>query len=274
MFNYKIFMAALALSFIGMQASQANEISADFMNSNFESEMTMTRIDSIDYWQQPRTKYTPKNLRSEANLRVNGYDAVGKSHNSYPIHLTDYDTYIVETYQDGKYIYAKDNTGKVFVTGIDDSARIDNAIKKINKQGKKITKNTNAIEQTNIRVDNAERNIARNTQSISRLNDNVGAISSRLDTTNKRIDALNERVDSGLATVSALTALHPNPRDNSRTQIAVGTGVYRDNVAGAIGVFHWINDRIMLSGGIAYGGDSEWAGNVGLSIGLGKKNNK
>lgn len=121
----------------------------------------------------------------------------------------------------------------------------------------KVDSNTNKINEVN-------RQVNTNTSSI----DNI---QKRLDNTNTRINKLDDKIESGLATVTALTALHPNPRAQGRTQVAVGTGMYRDNVAGAIGIFHFINDNTMLSAGASYGGHHEFAGNVGITFSFGGK---
>ena len=107
------------------------------------------------------------------------------------------------------------------------------------------------------------------------MNTRMNAYDTRLNRLDNRVNRLQDRMESGFATVSALAALHPNPRATGKTQIAIGGGLYRDNVAGAIGIFHNFNDNVMLSVGAAYGGSESWAGNVGLTFSFGKnKKNK
>jgi hypothetical protein len=47
-------------------------------------------------------------------------------------------------------------------------------------------------------------------------------------------------------------------------------GMYADNVAGAIGIFHHFNDRVMMNVAASYGGDSQWAGSCGVTFGIGR----
>lgn len=115
---------------------------------------------------------------------------------------------------------------------------------------------------------NLSNRINHNVQSITNMNGQLNNLKSDINRLDGRINRLDDKLEGGLATVTALTQLHPNPRFKGRTQIAIGSGMYADNVAGAVGIFHWINDRIMLNASAAYGGQSQWAGGVGISIGL------
>lgn len=87
---------------------------------------------------------------------------------------------------------------------------------------------------------------------------------------NTRMDNLEEEVYSGLATVTALTSLHPNPRSLEPVELSLGTGVYRDQCAGAAGIFIHPNDNIMIQGGAAFGNNNDWAGFVGVTFSVGK----
>lgn len=115
---------------------------------------------------------------------------------------------------------------------------------------------------------NLSNRINHNAQSITNMNGQLNNLKSDINRLDSRINRLDDKLEGGLATVTALTQLHPNPRFKGRTQIAIGSGMYADNVAGAVGIFHWINNRIMLNASAAYGGQSQWAGGVGISIGL------
>lgn len=131
-----------------------------------------------------------------------------------------------------------------------------------------INDNSREIKRNTVRIENAQANIQSNSNRINQNTQSINVLNNRVNDTNRRIDNLDNKLESGLATVTALTQLHPNPRSNSKTQIAVGTGIYKDNIAGAIGIFHWINNRIMLNASASYGGNTSWAGGVGLSIGF------
>lgn len=225
-----LFLSGLLLLALPAQAG----VMANYLDSSFEEQFKVTDLQSIEMWEQPRTQYTPKNLVSEQQMRFSGKNGTNR-YESYTFHVTDYDTKITGTARgtDGSY-YIQDNTGKYFKTG---------------EQGLTADQRK-AVE------------------SIPSLKNQVTNMSSQIDKTNKRIDRLDNRMEQGFATVTALTALHPNPRHKGKTQISIGTGMYADNFAGAIGVFHYLNDRIMLNAGAAYGGDSSWAGNFGITIGL------
>lgn len=206
----------------------ANAISADFMEGQFEEVMSIPQVNSIEAWEQPRTKYTPQNLRSEYQIRYSGSDTNGRNAYSYTTHFTDYDTKITGSeLKDGKY-YIRDNVGNYYLSG----EHVD----------------------------------------VSPINNQVNALKNQVDSNSFRINKLEDRLESGLATVTALTSLHPNPRSKEKLEVAVGAGMYADNVAGAIGVFYHPNDRVMLSAGASYGGGNQFAGNFGITFGIGRKN--
>lgn len=102
------------------------------------------------------------------------------------------------------------------------------------------------------------------------INNQMSSLQNQIDTNSQRINKLDNKLESGLATVSALTALHPNPRFTGKTEVSVGMGMYADNVAGAVGIFHHFNDRVMMNVAASYGGDSQWAGSCGVTFGIGR----
>ena len=102
-------------------------------------------------------------------------------------------------------------------------------------------------------------------------------INNRLDKFTQDMNSLSDRVDSiernmysGLATVTALTSLHPNPRSLAPVELSLGTGIFRDQCAGAAGLFVHPSDNIMVQGGAAFGNNGDWAGYAGITIGIGK----
>ena len=214
---------------------------ADYLNSNWEEQFKVTDLQSIEMWEQPRTQYTPKNLVSEQQVRYSGKNGTN-SYESYTFHVTDYDTKITGTARgsDGSY-YIQDNLGKYYKTG---------------EQG------LTAEERTEINK------IPELSNKVTGTQNQVNNMQGQVNSLGRKINNVERRMEQGLATVTALTALHPNPRHKGKTQIAVGTGMYSDNVAGAVGIFHYLNERVMLNAGAAYGGDTSWAGNVGITIGL------
>lgn len=231
-----------------LSALPSHSITAEFMDSSFEPIIDIGNVTSIEAWEQPRTKYTPANLRSEYQIRYSGTDKNGRGGYSYTTHFTDYDTKLKGSYltQDGKYYYVRDTEGNAFYTGEHvDLTPVNNSIDTLNNQ----------VNNINNQVSNIQNQVDRNTQSINKL---------------------QNRMESGFATVTALTGLHPNPRSKEKLEISTSMGVYRDNVAGAIGIFYHPNDRVQLSIGAAYGGHESWAGNVGITFSIGghKRNDR
>lgn len=216
-------------------------ITAEFMEGQFEPVLDIGNVTKIEAWEQPRTQYTPKNLKSEYQIRYSGTDKNGKGAYSYTTHFTDYDTKIQGSYlKDNKY-YIQDNTGQSFQTG----EHVD--LQPINQA------------------------ITTQQQQLSTINNNMQNIKQGMFDLRDGLHRLNRRMEHGLATVSALTALHPNPRSNEKLEFSMGFGMWQDNPAGAIGIFYHPCDRVQLSVGAAYGGNDSWAGNVGLTFSIGGK---
>lgn len=215
--------------------SAAHAITANFMEGQFEPVLDIGNVTSIEAWEQPRTQYTPKNLKSEYQIRYSGTDKNGRGAYSYTTHFTDYDTYITKNglTEDGRY-YVQDNTGKGFITG----EKVD------------LTPVNNKINNVSSQIDSMKGDI-----------NNI----------NNRIDNMNSRMKQGFATVTALTSLHPNPRSKDKLEVSLGTGVYMDTMAGAIGLFYHPNDRVQIYAGGAYGGHDSWAGGAGITFSLGRK---
>lgn len=204
-------------------AQDAKAVTYEHSNSSFETVIKLKDIQSIETWQQPRTQYTPKNLRTQYQIRFNGKTDTGVG--SYTMPITDYDTKIIksEERQDGYYII--DNLGNSYRTSTD----------------------------------------------IRPMENKVQNLQERLLETDSRINKLDDKLESGLATVTALTGLHPNPRATEKLEISVATGIYADNIAGAIGMFYHPNNRVQLNVGASYGGDSQFAGSCGITFSLGRK---
>lgn len=253
-----IILTCLTVAVLNL-ANASHATSAVFMEGQFEPVQDIGIITDIEAWEQPKTQYTPKNLNSEYQVRVNGTDKNGRGAYSYTMHFTDYDTKIIENgiTDDGRY-YVRQSDGKAYVTGERTdlspvNQRIDAVEGDVNNIHKDITNVQNGLNATNNQINNIKNQVDANTAKINRV---------------------ENRLESGLATVSALTALHPNPRSNEKLEVAIGAGMYADNVAGAIGLFYHPNDRVMLSIGAAYGGEDQFAGNFGITFGLGRRNNK
>ena len=230
----KEFMATIIILTIALMICLAQDAKGatayNNMDSSFETIVKGDDLQRIETWEQPRTQYTPGNLRSQYQIRFSGKDGSNK-YTSYTLPVTDYDTYINAISKDeatGK-MYVHDNAGRKILTGIDNSAQ---------------------IKDVQNRVDN---------------------ISSRIQNQQNQINELDNKLEGGLATVTALTGLHPNPRATEKLEVSVATGIYADNVAGAIGMFYHPNDRVQLNVGASYGGDSQFAGSCGITFSLGRK---
>ena len=207
------------------------DVAYNNMDSTFTTIVKGDNLQKIETWQQPTTEYTPKNLRSQYQIRFSGKDGANKV-TSYTLPITDYDTYINAISKDpetGK-MYVHDNAGRKILTGIDNSAQIKD------------------------------------------VQNRVDSFSSRVQSQQQQINKLDNKLESGLATVTALTGLHPNPRATEKLEVSFSTGMYADNVAGAMGLFYHPNDRIQLNVGASYGGDSQFAGSCGITFSLGRKN--
>lgn len=100
------------------------------------------------------------------------------------------------------------------------------------------------------------------------LSDAVRMLDANLSNVDDRVRNLERETHSGLAAMTAMTALVPNARDCGDTQLSVGTGVYQDRMGVAAGAFHYINDHVLLNAGASYGGTRQWAVRAGVTFGL------
>lgn len=229
-FIWTIIVLTIALTICLVQDAKGAEVSYNNMDSSFETIVKGDTLTKLETWEQPRTEYTPKNLRSQYQLRFSGKDGSNRV-TSYTLPITDYDTYINAISKDeesGK-MYVHDNAGRKILTGID------------------------------------------NSKQIKAVQNRIESITPRVQSQQQQINKLDNKIESGLATVTALTSLHPNPRANQKLEVSVGGGMYADNVAGAVGIFYHPNDRVQLNVGASYGGDNSFAGRVGITFSLGRK---
>jgi len=99
----------------------------------------------------------------------------------------------------------------------------------------------------------------------------LNEIESRIDTDITRLETRNadlaDRLDNIGAFASAFSALVPNSRAGD-TQLAVGVGHYSGANAMAAGLFHYVNDKVLLNTGISTAFDANTtAGRAGITIG-------
>jgi autotransporter adhesin len=208
----------------------AGEIKAIKTNESFQEVAHIDRLEQIRINTVPRTTYTPKNLRSQYMMSFQGRD-----NNNTAIHwsntFTDYDTKVIKSLQEGDSYYIEDNTGARFKTG-------------------------EHVDLTPIQ---------NNMQTLNQRMDGYGQDISRLD---NKINDVQKNVYTGLATVTALTSLHPNPRSTSFAEVSLGAGVFRDQCAGAAGLFLHPTNWSMLQGGFAFGNQDNYAGFVGMTFNI------
>ena len=103
---------------------------------------------------------------------------------------------------------------------------------------------------------------------VPNLSDAVRSLDSNLDRVEQQVQKMERETHSGLAAVTAMSALVPNARDCGDTQISVGTGAYADRMGVAAGAFHYVNDHVLLNAGGSYGGNNQWAVRAGITFGL------
>jgi hypothetical protein len=243
-FIWTIIVLTIALTICLVQDAKGAEVSYNNMNSSFETIVKGDTLTKLETWEQPRTQYTPKNLRSQYQLRFSGKDGSNRV-TSYTLPITDYDTYINAISKDeesGK-MYVHDNAGRKILTGIDNS-----------KQVQQVADQVSNVQTT-----------------VNNVSNQVNNIQQQVNSNSQRIDKLDNKLEGGLATVTALTGLHPNPRATEKLEVSVATGMYADNVAGAVGIFYHPNDRVQLNVGASYGGDSQFAGSCGITFSLGRR---
>lgn len=256
----------LALLFI--MPCYAIDIKAIKTNTSFEEVARIDKLEQIKINELPRTTYTPKNLRTQYNMSFQGRDNNNTMIN-WSNTFNDYDTKILTSEIIDNTYYIQDNTGKTFKTGERvDLSPINESIEALSssleKDEKQLNKNRKNIKK------NAE-DIRRNTQSIQAVNQRIDSYAQDMDRINDKVDGLERDMYSGLATVSALTSLHPNPRSQGPIELSIGTGVYRDQCAGAAGLFIHPTNNLMIQGGASLGNRNNYAGFVGLTFSFGGK---
>lgn len=124
-------------------------------------------------------------------------------------------------------------------------------------------------------VENNTNGIKINTDAIKELanvsNNNVTEIRNNLSVLDNRINANQKEARKGIASVSALAALHPldyNP--DHKVDVMAGVGHYRGNTAVALGVAYRPNANTMFTVGASING-KDTAINAGVSYKVGAK---
>ena len=235
----KIFAVLISLLF--SSCCYAIDVKAIKTNEQFEEVARIDKLEQIKISTPPTTAYTPKNLKKQQIISFQGRNTETGAMTYWSSTFTDYDTKIISSEIIDQTYYIYDNLGNQFATGEHvDLAPINSAVNQ-------------------------------NTQDIQNLNQRLGGYDRSLQRIEDRVDNVERSVYAGLATVTALTSLHPNPRSNGLVDVSVGTGVFRDQCAGAAGIFVHPTDNLMIQGGAAFGSENSWAGYAGLTFSFGKR---
>lgn len=103
------------------------------------------------------------------------------------------------------------------------------------------------------------------------INNNLNSLDTKINTLDSKINANQKEARKGIASASALAALHPldyNP--DHKVDIMAGVGHYRGNTAVALGVAYRPNENTMFTVGASING-KDTAINAGVSYKVGAK---
>lgn len=249
-------------------ACYAIDVKAIKTNTSFEEVAHIDKLEQIKINEVPRTTYTPKNLRTQYMMSFQGRDNQNIMIN-WSNTFTDYDTKTIKSEIIDNTYYIQDNTGASFATG--EHVDLTPINESINSLSDSVEENEKQINKNSKKIKQNSESIKRNTQSIQEVNQRIDSYAQDIDKVNDRVNSLERDIYSGLATVTALTSLHPNPRAEGPIELSIGTGVYRDQCAGAAGVFIHPTDNLMIQGGASVGNRNNYAGFVGLTFSFGHK---
>ena len=99
----------------------AGDIKAIKTNENFQEVAHIDLLEQIKVNTMPRTSATPKNLRTQYEMRFQGRNTSSGAMTVWSNTFTDYDTKIMESQLIEDEYFIIDNTGKQFKTGNDTS---------------------------------------------------------------------------------------------------------------------------------------------------------
>lgn len=132
----------------------------------------------------------------------------------------------------------------------------------------KVENNANAIKMN---FDTIKELTNVNNNNFATINDNLNSLDTKINTLDSKVNANQKEARKGIASVSALAALHPldyNP--DHKVDIMAGVGHYRGNTAVALGVAYRPNENIMFTVGTSING-KDAAINAGVSYKVGAK---
>lgn len=91
----------------------------------------------------------------------------------------------------------------------------------------------------------------------------------KLDNLSRQVDKLERRLDNVGAFAAAFSALVPNSRAGGNTQVSLGVGTYSGSHAVAIGIFHYVSNKIFINAGASSSFQSNsTAGKAGITFGF------
>ena len=132
----------------------------------------------------------------------------------------------------------------------------------------KVENNANAIKMN---FDTIKELTNVNNNNFATINDNLNSLDTKINTLDSKVNANQKEARKGIASVSALAALHPldyNP--DHKVDIMASVGHYRGNTAVALGVAYRPNENIMFTVGTSING-KDAAINAGVSYKVGAK---
>ena len=143
---------------------------------------------------------------------------------------------------------------------------INNATKGANGSvAKGLEEAGNAIGDMNFASTNYVKGSTDLSSAVRTLDSTVKDLDNHIDRVEKDVNDLRHDFRSGMASLAAMSALVPNPRDCGDTSLSVGTGAYDGHTAVALGGFHYLTDNLLLNAGAAYGNTDDLAYRMGIT---------
>lgn len=143
---------------------------------------------------------------------------------------------------------------------------VNETIDQVNTNTKAIADSTKALDTKVNKADQAKVDAAQD----KGIAANKAAIADMNTSFNDRFGALDQRVDKVGALTGALAGLKPMQYDPiAPTQIMAAASTYEGEQGFALGVAHYTKEDLMLHAGIAYDGDDDFMGNIGVTMKIG-----
>ena len=100
---------------------------------------------------------------------------------------------------------------------------------------------------------------------VKNIDNKLVNLDDRMSAAERGLSDVRSELRRGMASLSAMSALVPNPRSMGNTSLSVGTGAYEGHTAVAFGGFHYITDNLMLNAGFSWGDSSDTAYRMGVT---------